>query len=87
MVRRSRFDHYCDVLHVIEVGVEKPTRIMYKANLTYQMLLDIIATLVHNQFVREEVSGIKKRYHITQKGKNALHHDHQNLQNVIAIQR
>jgi predicted transcriptional regulator len=32
MVRRSRFDHYCDVLQVIELGVEKPTRIMYKAN-------------------------------------------------------
>ena len=85
MVRRSRFNHYCDVLHAIELGVAKPTRIMYKANLTYQMLQDIFTTLVRNRFIREELSGTKKRYYITQKGKNALHHDRQNLQNIIAI--
>jgi predicted transcriptional regulator len=86
MVRRSRFDYYCDVLKAIELGVEKPTRIMYKANLTYTMLQDIFTTLVHNRFIREEISGAKKRYYITRKGKNALHHDRQNLQNIIAIQ-
>jgi predicted transcriptional regulator len=86
MARRSRFDHYCDVLQVIELGVEKPTRIMSKANLTYKMLQDIVATLVHNQFIREEISGTKKRYFITRKGKNALHHDRHNLQKVIVIQ-
>ena len=86
MPRRSRFDHYCDVLQVIELGVEKPTRIMSKANLTYKMLQDIVATLVHNQFIREEISGTKKRYFITRKGKNALHHDRHKLQKVIVIQ-
>lgn len=86
MVRRSRFDHYCDVLQVIELGVEKPTRIMYKANLTYKMLQDIVTTLVHNRFIREESTGTKKRYYITRKGKNVLHQDHQHLQKVIAIQ-
>jgi predicted transcriptional regulator len=86
MVRRSRFDHYCDVLQVIELGVEKPTRIMYKANLTYKMLQDIVTTLIHNRFIREEITGTKKRYYITRKGKNVLHQDHQHLQKVIAIQ-
>lgn len=86
MVRRSRFDHYCDVLQVIELGVEKPTRIMYKANLTYKMLQDIVATLVHNRFIREEISGAKKRYYITRKGRDALHQERQNLQKVITIQ-
>lgn len=86
MVRRSRFDHYCDVLQVIEWGIEKPTRIMYKANLTYKMLQNIVTTLVHNRFIREEISGTKKRYYITRKGKNVLHQDHQYLQKVIAIQ-
>lgn len=85
MVRRSRFDHYCDVLQVIEQGVEKPTRIMYKANLTYKILQDIVATLVLNRFIREEISGEKRRYYITRKGKNALHHDRRNLQKVVAI--
>lgn len=86
MVRRSRFDHFCDVLQVIELGVEKPTRIMYKANLTYKMLQDIVATLVHNRFIREEISGAKKRYYITRKGRDALHQERQNLQKVITIQ-
>jgi predicted transcriptional regulator len=86
MARRSRFDHYCDVLQVIALGVEKPTRIMSKANLTYKMLQDIVATLVHNRFIREEISGTKKRYFITRKGKNALHHDRHNLKKVIVIQ-
>ena len=86
MVRRSRFDHYCDVLQVIELGVEKPTRIMYKANLTHKILQDIFATLVHNRFIREEISGAKKRYYLTRKGKNVLHQDRQNLQKIIAIQ-
>ena len=86
MVRRSRFDHYCDVLQVIEWGVDKPTRIMYKANLTYKMLQDIVATLLNNRFIREETNGTKKRYYITRKGKNALHQDHKHLQKIIAIQ-
>ncbi len=85
MVRRSRFDHYCDVLKAIELGIEKPTRIMYKANLTHQMLQKIFTILVQNRFIREEVCGTKKRYYITLKGKNALYHARRNLQNINAI--
>ncbi len=37
--RRSRLEMTCDILRVISQGVEKPTRIMQLANLTWKDLL------------------------------------------------
>lgn len=75
MVRRTRYELYHDVLKAINTGIEKPTRIMYKANLTYDNLQKIFSTLIENGFIREEYKGDTKRYYITTRGKKAITQD------------
>ncbi|KON29399.1 hypothetical protein AC480_03275 [miscellaneous Crenarchaeota group archaeon SMTZ1-55] len=72
MVRRSRLEIYFDVLKVIHKGTRKPTRIMYETNLSWTALCSVFETLLSSDFIREEKRKSSKRYHITEKGKNAL---------------
>ncbi|MDQ1279161.1 MAG: 45 protein [Thermoproteota archaeon] len=72
MVRRSRLDTYFDILAVINRGIVKPTKIMYKTNLSWTVLQDMFNTLVNGGFIKEETMLTSKRYYVTDKGKNAL---------------
>jgi predicted transcriptional regulator len=54
VARRSRMETFCDILRVIGAGAEKPTHIMYKANLSWTTLEDALATLVNKEFSREK---------------------------------
>ncbi len=72
MVRRSRLEIYFDVLEVIDKGTNKPTRIMYETNLSWTSLCSVFDTLINSDFIREEKRKNSKRYHITEKGRNAL---------------
>ena len=46
MVKRSRLEIYFDLLKAVERGVDKPTNIMYKANLSWKTLREILSVLV-----------------------------------------
>jgi len=76
--RRSKLEIYLDVLRVIKGGVNKPTRIMYGANLSWKPLQQVLRALLDQGLVIEiDVSdgGDKrssKHYEITQKGENVL---------------
>lgn len=70
--RRSRLQILVDVLRVIEGGTRKPTRIMYKGNLSWRPLQKVLETLVEDDLVtvRKSKRGgcLCRRYSITEKG-------------------
>ena len=76
--RRSKLEIYLDVLWVIKSGTNKPTRIMYGANLSWKPLQKILNSMVSQGLITEiesEDRGDKrttKVYKITQKGENVI---------------
>jgi predicted transcriptional regulator len=74
--RRSRLDIMMTVLGAIRDGVDKPTRIMYTANMSWNSTQKVFEDLLEQDliFVTEEpgLKRAKKRYHITEKGLNVL---------------
>jgi len=74
--RRSRLDLVLNVLSVVTDGVDKPTRIMYAANLSWKPTQRILDSLVQQGLLREiEDTGsrrTKKRYEITEKGSRVV---------------
>jgi predicted transcriptional regulator len=72
MGKHSRLDIYFDILEVIDTETNIPTRIMYKTNLYWTSLWDVLEILLKGNFIREEKKMSAKRYYITEKGRNAL---------------
>jgi predicted transcriptional regulator len=74
--RRSKLDLMMTVLEAIRDGVNKPTRIMYTANMSWNSTQKVFEDLEEQEliFVTEELGlkRAKKRYHITEKGLNVL---------------
>ena len=70
--KRSRMRLCLDVLRVISKGVTKPTNIMYKSNLSWVPLMEILTFLTEEGLIVSETVGKRKRYRITKKGLNAL---------------
>jgi len=66
--RRSELEIKMDVLRVVSTGIDRPTQIMYKANLSWIALQSNLKSLVTSGFVREEDLGSRKRYELTQRG-------------------
>ena len=87
MVRRSRLEIYFDVLKALDRGVDKPTRIMYKANLSLSSLQDTFKTLIDGGFMAVEISKKSKRYRITDKGRRALSYHVQSLDGLVKAQQ
>ena len=85
MVRRSKLELYFDVLEVIDIGVDKPTRIMYKTNLTWTNMKTILDNLTRTNFVRREDRNNQRRYYITDKGKRSLLYYKKSLEGIIEL--
>ncbi|MGD0396450.1 MAG: winged helix-turn-helix domain-containing protein [Nitrososphaerales archaeon] len=66
--RRSELEIKMDVLRVVSSGIDRPTQIMYKANLSWIALQSNLKSLVKSNFLREEDLGSRKRYELTQHG-------------------
>jgi predicted transcriptional regulator len=68
--KRDRLEIIHDILEVIrDKGTNvKPTHIMYKSNLSHQMLTEYLDELIKNGLVEEEERDRKKRYALTKKG-------------------
>jgi len=62
--RRSQLEICMDMLSAVKDGSERPTQIMYRANLSWLALQTHFKTLVE--------SGNRKRYEITEKGRSVL---------------
>jgi predicted transcriptional regulator len=70
--KRSRMNLCLDVLRVIGKGVTKPTNIMYRSNLSWCTLMEILEFLTEMGFIEVEAEGRRRRYRITEKGLNVL---------------
>ncbi len=71
--KRERLQVIYDILLVINMKDNiKPTHIMYKANLSHQMLNDYLKELISKEFIVEEKSKKGKSYSITNKGVNYI---------------
>jgi len=75
-LRRSKLDIVLCVLLAVKDGVDKPTRIMYTANLSWRPTQRILANLVDQGLLEEMTdTGSKRskvRYGISKKGLNVL---------------
>ena len=71
-MRRSKLEIYMDVLRIISKGCHKPTRIMYRSNLSWNPLCEVMDFLVNQGVVRVKKSGKKKEYYLTEKGREIL---------------
>jgi len=70
--RRSELEIKMDVLQVVSQGIDRPTQIMYKANLSWMALQENLKSLVSKSFIREEATGPRRRYELTQSGYEIL---------------
>ncbi|MGI0091499.1 MAG: winged helix-turn-helix domain-containing protein [Nitrososphaerales archaeon] len=67
--RRSRMETFGDMLRAIGAGAEKPTHIMYKANLSWSVMQAYIKSLEAQGLVTTTISEQGKRlYHLSDKG-------------------
>jgi predicted transcriptional regulator len=79
--RRSKLEIYLEVLKIVKGGTEKPTRIMYQANISWQPLMKILSSMVSQELIEEidMTSGRRRRdkrtsriYVITMKGEQVI---------------
>jgi len=73
--KRERLEIIHDILKTLQNkgGKLKPTHILYKSNLSHQMLIEYLTDLIEKGFITEETDKKKnKLYTITEKGLNFL---------------
>ena len=74
--RRSKLELQLIILSAIEDGVDKPTRIMYAANMSWKPVQKILSRLVEQGLIvvmtNSKREQSKRRYMITEKGSKIL---------------
>lgn len=72
--KRNRLQIIFDILRVIRDrnGRIKPTHILYKSNLSHQMMMDYLDELKQKEFILEIKKDKGKTYAITSKGEKYL---------------
>jgi predicted transcriptional regulator len=70
MKKRERLQVIYDILNSIrdKNGKIKPTHILYKSNLSHQMMDEYLPELITKDFITENTIGKGKTYSLTQKG-------------------
>ncbi|MDG6904433.1 MAG: hypothetical protein JRN20_01455 [Nitrososphaerota archaeon] len=66
--RRSRMETFCDIVKAIGGGAEKPTHIMYRANLSWTVMQGYIKALETQGLVQIQDDDGKRLYQLTEKG-------------------
>ncbi len=80
MTRRSRLDIYLVILGIINDGTSKPTRIMYRANISWKPLQENLELMVSTGVIscidtsisKKHDGRTNKHFEITEKGKNII---------------
>jgi predicted transcriptional regulator len=74
--RRSQLEIRLNILSAVKDGVDKPTRIMYAANMSWKPVQRVLSHLVEQGLlevrINTESRQSKKRYALTDKGANVL---------------
>ena len=66
--RRSRMETLFDILTIIAAGAEKPTHIMYKANLSWTIMQQNMRLLESQGLVVPSDDEGRRVYHLSEKG-------------------
>ena len=66
--RRSLLQIRVDILRVVMEGYGKPTQIMYKANLSWNVLQTQLKSFLETDLLKVEEYGTRRLYIITPKG-------------------
>ncbi|MCS7119864.1 MAG: winged helix-turn-helix domain-containing protein [Nitrososphaerota archaeon] len=86
MWKRSKLEMYLDVLEVISSGVNKPTNIMYRCNLSWIPLKEILQSMVGRGLIREIRMGNKRIYEVTERGLDLLKY-FKNVEIMLAVSK
>jgi len=70
--KRSKLEIYLDILRTIKKGENKPTRIMYRTNLSWTPLQKILESMISQDLIKKIEKDKRKKYTVTEKGKNVL---------------
>ena len=72
--KRNKLEIIRDILQVIKNrnGKIKPTHILYKSNLSYQMMDEYLKELIEKEFIVEHRLKKGKTYEVTSKGLSFL---------------
>lgn len=63
----------CDILEVVSSGMERPTHIIYKANISWKVFNNCLKTLISKGLVSKTNDGKRDVYQLTEKGYAILH--------------
>ena len=66
--RRSELEIKMDVLQVISQGIDRPTQVMYKANLSWNVLQTQLKAFIDSDMIEVEQYGSRRKYLITPRG-------------------
>jgi predicted transcriptional regulator len=66
--RRSLLQIKVDILRAVSAGYGKPTQIMYRANLSWNVLQAQLKSFIDSGMLEVEEYGSRRRYMITPKG-------------------
>ena len=69
---RGRIEIMADILSLSTAGMRK-THIMYRANLSYEQILNYLSELLNKALMVEDVDGTHTTYRTTEKGREFLH--------------
>jgi len=83
--KRSRLEIYLHVLKTIRLGINKPTNIMYKCNLSWIPLKEILNSLINQDLIMMIEKENRRTYGITEKGRNVLRY-FEKAQDLLVIQ-
>ena len=72
--KRSKLEIFLDILKAVSNGTHKPTRIMYKSNLSWKPLKKTLESMIKQGLIKEEKNRIQSTYYITDKGKEILNY-------------
>ena len=74
--RRSKMEIYLDILWMIKNGVDRPTRIMYRANLSWKPFQETLKFLLDRGMLEtansKEGDETRKTYQVTPKGDEVI---------------
>jgi len=70
--KRSRLQLFVDILNAINKGECKPTRIMYKSNLSWLPLKRMLNRMVELELIERKKKGTRQIFLIAEKGKDFL---------------
>ena len=82
MPKRSKLEISYEILKIIMRGEDKPTKIMYKANISGNALKDILHLLTEKEFIHEKTVKNSKRYEIAEKGIQSLYYYQKAVQEI-----